>query len=331
MSKKGLFKSAIALALALCLILFLLPISEHNVSAATSSSTAGTVSISSGSLNVRSTASASGSILTTLSKDSYVTLISKSGSWWKVEYSSGKYGYCSAAYISQVSSSVAANVSTSGGTLNVRTGPSTSYAVKSRLANGKTVIKLSQHGSFTKILYNGVSVGYVSSSYLSAYTTAESSAVSLKVSDYKQTDSRWSGVTLGSSGKTIKNIGCTTTALAMVESYRTGTTITPSAMSKKLTYSSSGSLYWPSNYTFVTDSNNYLYTIYGLLKQGKPVILGCKKSNGSQHWVVVTGFKGGTVSTSGFTINDPGSSSRTTLSQFLNVYPNFYKIAYYVQ
>ncbi len=327
MPKRRFFQSAVSFVLVLCLALSALLMGGHGVSAATASSTAGTVSVSSGSLNVRSAASASGSILTTLSKGSYVTLISKSGSWWKVEYASGKYGYCSAAYISRISASAAVNVRTSGGTLNVRTGPSTSYAVKSRLANGKTVIKLSDHGSFAKILYNGTSVGYVSNSYLSVNGAA---SISLSVTDYKQTDSRWASVKLGSSGKTIKDIGCTTTALAMVESYRTGTTITPSTMAKKLTYSSSGSLYWPSNYGFVTDSTEYLYTIYNLLKQGKPVILGCKKDSGSQHWVVVTGFKGGTVSASAFTINDPGSSGRTTLSQFLSVYPNFYKIAYYV-
>jgi len=60
------------------------------------------------------------------------------------------------------------------------------------------------------------------------------------------------------------------------------------------------------------------------------VLLGCKNSYGSQHWVVVTGYTGGsTLTASGFTINDPGTSSRTTLSQFLSVYPSFYKILYY--
>ena len=330
MPKRKILKSIVALTLTLCMTVSAFALSKASVNAATSSSTAGTVSVSSGNLNVRSTASSSGTILTTLSKGSYITLISKSGSWWKVEYASGKYGYCSASYISQVSSSKAVCVNTSGGTLNVRTGPSTSYAVKTRLSNGKVVIKLSDHGSFSRILYNGTSTGYVSNSYLKSCSSSGNSAISLSVVDYKQTDSRWSGVTLGSSGKTIGAIGCTTTALAMLESYRTGTSITPSSMSKKLTYSSSGSLYWPSNYTFVTSSTDYLYTIYGLLKQGKPVILGCKKSNGSQHWVVVTGFTGGSVSASNFTINDPGSKSRTTLSQFLSLYPNFYKIAYYV-
>lgn len=330
MPKSKILKSLIAFALAVFMTASAAVFSPTRVHAATSSSLAGTVSVSSGSLNVRSSASTSGTVLKRLSKGSYVTLISKSGSWWKVEYASGKYGYCNASYISQVSSAKAAYVSTSGGTLNVRTGPSTSYSVKTRLANGKTVIRLSVHGSFSRILYNGVSTGYVSNKYLKTYTSSSSSAISLSVPNYKQTDSRWANVTLGSSGKTIRDIGCTTTALAMTESYRTGTTITPAAMSKKLSYSSSGSLYWPTNYTAVTNSVDYLYTIRSLLSKGKPVILGCKKSNGSQHWVVVTGYNGNGVKSSNFTINDPGSKSRTTLSQFLSVYPNFYKIVYYV-
>ena len=53
--------------------------------AATMDSRAGAVTTSSGNLNVRSGASASASKVASLKKGSYVTLISRSGSWWKVE------------------------------------------------------------------------------------------------------------------------------------------------------------------------------------------------------------------------------------------------------
>ena len=115
-----------------------------------------------------------------------------------------------------------------------------------------------------------------------------------------------------------------------MESYRTSKTIYPDAMSKQLSYSSSGNLYWPSHYTVVTQSSGYLGTIYNLLRQGKPVLFGAKNASGGQHWVVVTGYNGGSsLTASGFTIHDPGSNSRTTLQQFLNNYPNFYKFFYY--
>ena len=115
----------------------------------------------------------------------------------------------------------------------------------------------------------------------------------------------------------------------MLESYRLGYSITPDVLSKKVSYTSGGLLYWPSNYIQSTNSN-YLSTIYNLLKSGKPVTIGAKTSSGGQHWVVVTGYKGGnTLTASKFTINDPGSSTRDTLDDFFNSYPIFYKIAYY--
>ena len=101
-------------------------------------------------------------------------------------------------------------------------------------------------------------------------------------------------------------------------------------MSKKLSYSSTGNLYWPSDYTVVTSSTGYLNKIYQKLKEGKPVLLGAKNSSGTQHWVVITGFTGGnSLTASGFTINDPGPKYRTNLQQFLNEYPTFYKFFYY--
>ena len=152
----------------------------------------------------------------------------------------------------------------------------------------------------------------------------------MSVPSYKQTDSRWSNVKIGTSGKTIGQIGCVTTAIAMIESYRTGTTIYPDAMSKKLSYSSSGNVYWPSNYIAVTSSSSYLSKIYQKLKEGKPVLFGAKKSSGTQHWVVITGYSGGeTLTPASFTINDPGSRQRTNLQHLLNEYPTFYKYFYY--
>jgi len=291
-------------------------------------STAGVVSTSSGSLNVRGSASTSSSALTSLSNGSYITLLGKSGSWWKVEYDAGSTGYCYASYIDEVSGSCAAYVNLASGSVNVRSGAGTGYSVKTTLAKDTAVVVISASGGFSRILYNGISTGYVSSSYIQKYGGTSYSAVSLSVPSYKQTDSRWSGVALGTSGGTIGTIGCLTTALAMSESYRTGTTITPSAEAAKLSYTAGGSLYWPSNYTFST-SSGYLSTLYSLLKSGKPVLFGATGSYG-QHWVVVTGYTGSSsLTASGFTINDPGSSSRTTLQQLLNSYPTFNKLAYY--
>lgn len=293
---------------------------------------AGVVSVSAGNLNVRSGPSTGYGVLTSLSKGSYVTLVSRTGDWWYVRYANGKYGYCHADYITAAAGSMA-TVNVNSGTLNVRSGAGTSYARIGSLYKGETVIVLSNSGGWSKILYHGTSIGYVSSQYLGSSSSSSSTgyaAVSLNVPSYKQNDPRWANVYIGSSGKTISQIGCATTAIAMMESYRTGTSIYPDAMSKKLSYSSSGNVYWPSDYTVVTNSSGYLSGIYRKLKEGKPVMIGFKTSAGSQHWVVVTGYSGGdSLSASGFTINDPGTANRTTLQHLINTYPVFYKYFYY--
>lgn len=315
--------------LSLILILGALAI-PMSANAATTSSKAGIVSVTSGRLNVRSSASTSGTVVSSLSKGSYITLMSKSGNWWKVEYADEKYGYCHADYIS-TASGTPATVNITSGSLNVRSGAGTSYSKVASLYKGEVVIVLGTSGNWSRILYNGTKTGYVSSQYLSATSSSSAySKVALSVPSFKQTDSRWSSVKIGTSGKTIAQIGCATTAIAMMESYRTGTTIYPDAMSKKLSYSSSGNVYWPSNYTVVTSSSGYLSGIYSKLQSGKPVLFGAKKSSGTQHWVVITGYTGGnSLTASGFTINDPGSNSRTTLQHLLNEYPTFYKYFYY--
>ncbi len=305
---------------------FILP-----TNAADESSKAGVVSVSSGTLNVRKSKSTSSGVLRSLKNGSNVTLISKSGSWWKVEYADGKYGYSHKDYIKTVSSTPA-TVKIGSGTLNVRNGAGTKYSVKGSLSKGETVLVLSKTSSWSKILYHGTKTGYVSSKYLSASGDIgdKYTALKLSVPSYKQTDSRWANVKIGSSGKTIAQIGCVTTGIAMMESYRSGKTIYPDAMSKKLSYDSSGNIYWPSDYTVVTSTSAYLTKIYNLLKEGKPVLFGAKKSSGSQHWVVITGYTGGdSLTASGFTVNDPGSDTRTNLQQFMNAYPVFYKFFYY--
>lgn len=320
-SEVVIIRKTVSLLFILIMLIFLAP----EASAASLSSKAGAVTTSSGSLNVRSQASSGSSVVATLKKGSYITLISKSGSWWKVEYAKGKYGYCHVDYITIVEGTPV-TVTTNSGSLNVRSGPGASYSKTASLAKGEVVLFLKSSSGWSRVLYHGTKTGYVSAQYLSNYY----GAVSLNVPNFKQTDARWAETMIAESGKTMAQIGCATTAIAMMESFRTGTTVYPDAMSKKLSYTASGSVYWPSNYKAVTDSSGYLSGIYSRLKQGKPVLLGCRDSYGKQHWVVVTGFAGGTsLASSSFTIHDPGTWSRTNLQQFLGAFPTFYKYFYY--
>lgn len=323
-------------SLILALILSLTLIQSFTMTAEASSTVygIGKVTTSSTSLNVRKSASTSSAIVTTLKRNSLITLISKSGNFWYVRYGTSSFGYCSADYITVTSKDVK-TVKTTFGNLNVRSSASTSATVLARLSSGTKVPVISTSNGWSKILYNGNKTGFVSSAYLTTSTqnNTNTNYKSIKLSgvpNFKQTDSRWANVIIGSSGQTIGKIGCATTAIAMLESKRTNATIYPHNMMKKLSYTSGGAVYWPSNYTQITSSSGYLTKIYNLLEQGKPVIVGAKKSNGGQHYVVVTGVKAtNTLTTSSFYINDPGSSTRTTLNQFFSAYPNFYKIIHY--
>lgn len=298
--------------------------------AATLNSHVGAVTTGGGSLYVRSSPSTKGTVLTALKKGSYVTLIEKTSDWWKVEYAKSKYGYCYADYITPVEGRPV-RVNTGGDILNVRSGPGTSYSRIDALPHGDIVLLRSTSNGWSRVVYHGTKLGYVSSQYLtsgsnSGSTQAGYSAISLKVPSFKQTDSRWASYPIGTTGGTIGSIGCATTGIAMMESYRTGTAIYPPDMAKKLSYTAGGSVYWPSHYQVTTTDTDYLSKIYSALQQGKPVLLGSKTAGGRQHWVVITGFTGGsTLSPAQFTIHDPGSNSRTNLQQFMNSFPYFYK------
>ena len=305
----------------LILLLFL----TLSIPARAANAQAGVVSTSGSRLNIRSSPTTGGAVVASLAKGSYVTLISKSGSWWQVEYANGTYGYCHSDYIRALSGTPA-TVATNSGTLNVRSGPGTSHAKTDALSKGQSVIVLSTSNGWSHILYRGSKTGYVSAQYLSGYFAP----VSLWVPNLKQMDSRWADLPVAQSGKTFAQIGCATTAIAMVESHRRGYTIFPHVMAQELRYTPDGSVYWPDHYTTVTNGSNYLSTIYTRLKQGKPVLLGMRNAAGSQHWVAVTGFTGGdALAAARFTIHDPGTYNRTNLQQLLELYPNFYKFFVY--
>lgn len=324
--KRKEFKAAFCFCLCLFLCVLFCP---KTALAANADSSAARVSTFSGNLNVRKSASTSSEIVKSLKKDSLVTVISKSGSWSKVEYAKGKYGFAKSDFLSKKSSS-AMFVKTQGGKLNVRASASKSAKVVSSLSPSQCVLVLKSDSGWSKVLFDGTKTGFVKAEFLSKEKPSYP-AVKLSVVSFKQTDERWKNVKLGSSNETIGKSGCTTTAVAMVNSFALKKEVTPKELAKTLSYSQSGMLFWPSEFqtTLVSSKSEACSLIYSLLKKGKPVILGAKKENGSQHWVVVTGFSGGdSLKASLFSINDPGSKSRTTLSDFLGDYPSVYKIAH---
>lgn len=297
--------------------------------------TVGKVATNNTSLNVRSGAGTGYSIVSSAPKNSYLTVESEKDGWLKVRYGANNYGWVSDDYITSVPSK-SRYVTTSYGKLNVRSGAGKGYSIVTRLSRGTEVLVISESGNWSKIVYNGNKVGWVSSEFLTSAgstgsgsasdntTTPVSGAVHLSIPRYSQTDSRWKYDYLGYSSKTIGSSGCTTTCIAMAETHLRGYTVYPDAMENELSYSSGGDLYWPNGYNAVFSKDFSL--ILSELRAGRPVLVGSKTYSGGQHWVLVTGYNGGGLKASSFIINDPGASARTNLSQFFSAFPVFYKL-----
>lgn len=284
---------------------------------------AGLVNTKSTNLTIRKSKSTESAAIGSLKKGSYVTLIAKSGSWWKVEYNDNQYGYCSSKYIT-VNSRNVGYAKTKNSALSIRSGEGTDYPVLGKFKQNQRFAILSKGDTWSKILYNGIKIGYVHNDYIGDTY----SSVTLSVKNFKQTDSRWADVKLGNSNATIRNSGCVVSSLANTESYRTKTTVTPKMLATSLKFTSGGAVYWPKQYSFYSNSD-YLSVIYKKLHAGIPVIIGGKSNKGT-HYVTVYGFRNSiSLSPENFLIRDPGSSKNKTLNQFFKSYPTFIKLAYY--
>jgi len=134
------------------------------VNAATAEKSAGIVSVSSGYLNVRRSASTSAGVVSTLKKGAYITLLSKEGKWWRVEYAQGRYGYCHTNYIKTVDSTPA-TVSTAGSPLNVRSGAGTSNSSVTKGYKGEKAYIIGIKDGWYRIIFND-KIGYVRSDFL---------------------------------------------------------------------------------------------------------------------------------------------------------------------
>ena len=134
----------------------------------------GTVKVSN-SLNVRSGAGTSYSVLGSLSNGAKVEIVETSGTWYKIKYGSG-YGYVSKDYITVSSSSNTTTKPESSTTLkkgvvnvtsslNVRSGAGTNYSSIGSLNKNATVEIVDTVNSWYKIKY-GSGYGYVSKDYI---------------------------------------------------------------------------------------------------------------------------------------------------------------------
>ena len=150
--------------------------SSQTSSAQTSPSTG---KVTGGSVNVRSTASTSGSILETLTQDTQVTLLGMTGEWYFISTPSGKQGYIRYDYITLTGTSLIAQGKVSASAVNFRTGPGTSYATVGQLSQDTQLGIYGMVGGWYKIkaMTTGQD-GFISKDYVIITQSVASGSVS---------------------------------------------------------------------------------------------------------------------------------------------------------
>ena len=184
--------------------------------------TAGTVKCSS-SVNLRSEANTSSSILAELKNGTAVTVVSTANGWCKVTYS-GKTGYIKQDYVS-TTGSASNNTSASTGTaavvkcsstVNFRSAASTSSTILGELKNGTAVTVISTSNGWSKVSYAG-KAGYISADYLvtassgtaiSPSNTAASVSISAKRQSVLNYAAQFLGVPYVYGGSTPSGFDC---------------------------------------------------------------------------------------------------------------------------
>lgn len=184
--------------------------------------TAGTVKCSS-SVNLRSAANTSSSILAELKNGTAVTVVSTANGWCKVTYS-GKTGYIKQDYVS-TTGSASNNTSASTGTaavvkcsstVNFRSAASTSSTILGELKNGTAVTVISTSNGWSKVSYAG-KAGYISADYLvtassgtaiSPSNTAASVSISAKRQSVLNYAAQFLGVPYVYGGSTPSGFDC---------------------------------------------------------------------------------------------------------------------------
>ncbi|MBX4164263.1 SH3 domain-containing protein [Priestia megaterium] len=144
-----------------------------------------TYKVTASKLNVRSGAGTNYGIIGSVVKDQTLSVVSKSGSWYKINYN-GRTGYVSSDYVQSSGTATppaeSITYTVTASTLNVRSGAGTNYASIGSVTKGQKLSVVNKNGSWYKINYNG-RTGYVSSDYvqLSGTTTPPAESITYTV------------------------------------------------------------------------------------------------------------------------------------------------------
>ncbi len=136
------------------------------VSAKSGAVTTHMATVSASSLRLRSGPSTTAETVTLAPRGDYVNILSKTGSWYQVEYNLTR-GYMHQSYLTTYT---AKNVElgygrVTGNKVNVRSGPGTSYSALTRANNGDKAYIIGFNNQWYKVIF-GSYIGYIRSDYV---------------------------------------------------------------------------------------------------------------------------------------------------------------------
>lgn len=157
------------------------------------------VTTTGGSLNFRAAAQSGAAVIATIPNGTLLQVISRGTGWTNVLYN-GQSGYVMTSFLSFLSPSSTASptpapassqsqyatVNTTGSSLNLRSGPGTSYKILANIPCGSTVFVTSRGSEWSGVVYAGIA-GYVSDGYLSYLSADVTPAPSASPSEYTRT------------------------------------------------------------------------------------------------------------------------------------------------
>ncbi|WP_350019470.1 SH3 domain-containing protein [Priestia flexa] len=185
---------------------------------ATSSSESGGTSVSkqatvnASSLNVRSAASTSASIVTNLPRNAKVTVIKENGEWAQIKTSDGKTGWVAKQYLQMGATSssesggtsVSKQATVNASSLNVRSAASTSASIVTNLPRNAKVTVIKENGEWAQIKTSDGKTGWVAKQYLQMGATSSSESGGTSVS--KQATVNASSLNVRSAASTSASI-----------------------------------------------------------------------------------------------------------------------------
>lgn len=142
--------------------------------------------VCSGTLNLRTSASTSSGVITSMPSGSILCVFAQSGGWVQVQYGATT-GWCSADFLqmssvypgqtsTDLSGAAAVTIPSGSGTVNLRETPSTAAKILATLSNGTQVTVTSSDGSWCSVVTADGTRGYIMAGYI---TYGESNAPSV--------------------------------------------------------------------------------------------------------------------------------------------------------